>query len=151
MSCCRTNNFACLTLVSHYEVDILSGCQNWGIQYHLCSTYRGLWGLVVVWLSWLSGRALVVQARGVLCSTPGNCRPLHYLRLRASKCCFSGSELELVGISEVKVRVHVWRCISFFSGVHSRHKAFRHSGPNHKSKGPQKTSTPFTKTSATFQ
>ena len=29
---------------------ILSGCQvyNWGIQYHLCSTYRGLWGLVVV-------------------------------------------------------------------------------------------------------
>ena len=39
---------------------ILSGCQvcDWGIQYHLCSTYRGLWGLVVVRLSWLSGRAL---------------------------------------------------------------------------------------------
>ena len=39
---------------------ILSGCQvcNWGIQYHLCSTYRGLWGLVIVQLSWLSGRAL---------------------------------------------------------------------------------------------
>ena len=27
---------------------ILSGCQvcDWGIQFHLCSTYRGLWGLV---------------------------------------------------------------------------------------------------------
>ena len=39
----------------------LSGCQvcNWGIQYHLCSTYRGLWGLAVVRLSWLSGRALL--------------------------------------------------------------------------------------------
>ena len=33
--------------------NILSGCQvcDWGIQYHLCSTYRGLWGLVVVRLS----------------------------------------------------------------------------------------------------
>ena len=29
-------------------------------------TYRGLWGLVVVRLSWLSGRALAAQARGVL-------------------------------------------------------------------------------------
>ena len=29
---------------------ILSGCRvcDWGIQWHLCSTYRGLWGLVVV-------------------------------------------------------------------------------------------------------
>ena len=29
-----------------------SGCQvcKWGIQYHPCSTYRGLWGLVVVQL-----------------------------------------------------------------------------------------------------
>ena len=34
---------------------ILSGC-NWSIQYHLCRTCRGLWGLVVVWLSWLSMR-----------------------------------------------------------------------------------------------
>ena len=34
----------------------LSGCQvcDWGIQYHQCSIYRGLWGLVVVWLVWLS-------------------------------------------------------------------------------------------------
>ena len=47
---------------------ILSGywvC-DWGIQHHLCSACRGLWGLVVVQLSWLSGRALAVQARGVL-------------------------------------------------------------------------------------
>ena len=34
--------------------------------YNICKTasklsYRGLWGLVVVWLSYLSGRALVVQ------------------------------------------------------------------------------------------
>ena len=43
---------------------ILSGCQvcDWGIQYHLCSIYRGLWGLVVVRLSWFSGRALAAQA-----------------------------------------------------------------------------------------
>ena len=32
-------------------------------QYHLCSTYRGL---VVVRLLWLSGRALAAQARGIL-------------------------------------------------------------------------------------
>ena len=32
------------------------------IQYHLCSTYRGLWGVVFVQLSWLSGRALAAQA-----------------------------------------------------------------------------------------
>ena len=46
---------------------ILSGCQvcDWGIQYHLSSTYRGLWGLVVVQLSWLSGRALAAKARGI--------------------------------------------------------------------------------------
>ena len=37
-----------------------SVCQvcDWGIQYHLCSTCRGLLGLVVVWLLWHSGRAL---------------------------------------------------------------------------------------------
>ena len=31
---------------------ILSGCQvcDWGIRCHLCSTYKGLWGLVVVQL-----------------------------------------------------------------------------------------------------
>ena len=59
---------------------ILSGWQvcHWGIQYHLCSTYRGLWGLEVVQLSRLSGRALAAQARGVLVSTPDDCRPFHF-------------------------------------------------------------------------
>ena len=38
-------------------------------------TYRELWGLVVIWLSWLSGRALAAQARGLLGSTPGGCWP----------------------------------------------------------------------------
>ena len=45
---------------------------------HLCSTYRGLWGLVVVQVSWLSGRALVAQARGVVGLTPGSCWPFHF-------------------------------------------------------------------------
>ena len=59
---------------------ILGGCQvcDWGIQCHLCSTYRGLWGLVVVQLLWLSGRALAAQARGVLGSTPSDCRLFHF-------------------------------------------------------------------------
>ena len=60
---------------------ILSGCQlcDWGIQYHLCSKYRELWGLVVVQLSWLTGRALVAQARDVLGSTPSDC---HYFSIK---------------------------------------------------------------------
>ena len=41
-------------------------------------TYRGLLGLVVVWLSWLSGRALTAQAGSVLGSTPSDCRPFLY-------------------------------------------------------------------------
>ena len=54
---------------------ILSGYQvrDWGIQYHLCSTYRRLLGLVIVRRSCLSGRALVAQARGVLSSPPDDC------------------------------------------------------------------------------
>ena len=36
---------------------------DWSIKYHLCSACRGLWGLVVVRLSWLSGRALAAQAK----------------------------------------------------------------------------------------
>ena len=32
-----------------------------------------------VQLSWLSGRALVAQARGVLGLTPGDCQPFHSL------------------------------------------------------------------------
>ena len=61
-------------------VHILSGCQvcNLGIQYHQCSTYRGLWGLVVVRLLWLSGRVLAAQASVVLGLTPGDCGPFHF-------------------------------------------------------------------------
>ena len=47
---------------------------DWGIQYHLRTIHRGLWGLVVVRLSWLSGRTLAAQAGGVLGSTPSDCR-----------------------------------------------------------------------------
>lgn len=39
--------------------------------YHLCSTYRGMWGLLIVCLSWLSVRALVAQTRVVMGSTSG--------------------------------------------------------------------------------
>ena len=34
--------------------------------------------MVVVQLSWLSGRALAAQARGVLGLTPVSCRPFHF-------------------------------------------------------------------------
>ena len=44
-----------------------------GYNYH-----GGLWGLVVVWLSLLSGWALATQARGVLGLTPGGCQPFHF-------------------------------------------------------------------------
>ena len=33
---------------------------------------------MVVWLSGLSGRALVLRASGVLGSTPGDCRTFHF-------------------------------------------------------------------------
>ena len=48
--------------------NMLSGCQvcNWGIQHHLCSTYRVTWGLVVVQRLWLSGRPLAAQSQGCL-------------------------------------------------------------------------------------
>ena len=76
-----TQLFALLPiLLMEFWRHVLSGCQvcDWGIQYHLCSTYRGLWGLVVVRLLWLSGRALAAQARDVLGSTPGDCRLFHF-------------------------------------------------------------------------
>ena len=43
--------------------------------------------LVVVRLLWLSGRAPAAQARGVLGSTPSDCRPFHFplFRLITSK------------------------------------------------------------------
>ena len=64
--------FSCWPLIEFWR-HILSGCQgcDWGIQYQVYSTYRGLWELVVVQLSWLSSRALVAQARDVLGSTAG--------------------------------------------------------------------------------
>ena len=34
---------------------------------------------MVVWLSYLSGRALAAQARGALGSIPGDCRPFTFL------------------------------------------------------------------------
>ena len=46
---------------------------------YMCSTYRGFWALMVVQLSWLSGRALAAQAIGVLGSTPGSCQPFAFL------------------------------------------------------------------------
>ena len=68
---------------------MLSGCLvcDWGIQYHLCSTYRGLWGLVVVGWSWLSGREhwMAAQARGVLSSTSDNFQFFIFLYF-VSKC-----------------------------------------------------------------
>ena len=47
---------------------ILSGCLvcDWCIQYHLCSTYRELWRLVVVQLSWLGGRTLAAAASSAI-------------------------------------------------------------------------------------
>ena len=68
---------------------LMAGCQvwDWGIQYHLSSTHRGLWQLVVVQLSWLSGRALAAQARDVLALTPADCRPSLFC-LTTSKSLF---------------------------------------------------------------
>ena len=43
--------------------------------------YSGLWGVVVVWLLWLSGRALAAQARGVLGLTPSDCWAFLYFCL----------------------------------------------------------------------
>ena len=64
---------------------ILSGCQfatdfcDWGIQYHLCSTYRGLWGLVVIQLaepwrlkpevSWVDSRWLLAWPFSSICTS----------------------------------------------------------------------------------
>ena len=57
--------------------------------YHLCSTYRGMWGLVVVWLSWLIGRVLAAQPRGVLifCSKKSAPSPMLYLACLISRAC----------------------------------------------------------------
>ena len=44
---------------------------------------------MVVRLSWLSGRALAAQARGVLGLTPGDCQPFHFPPHNISKFIFS--------------------------------------------------------------
>ena len=44
-------------------------------------------GLVVVQLLWLSGRALAAQAKGVLGSTPGDCRLFHFPLFSPHKQC----------------------------------------------------------------
>ena len=65
----------------------------WMPQLHTWQAYRGLWGLVVVRLSWLSGRALAAQARGVLGSTTGNCWPFRFSSRtiqHAKTRCFMG-------------------------------------------------------------
>ena len=75
-----------LVVIASYILLISSrGCQmcNWGIQ---CSTHRALWGLVVIWLSWLTDRELVAQARDVLGLTLGRLFHLPlYFRLITSK------------------------------------------------------------------
>ena len=53
------------------------------IQYHLCSTYRGLWGLVVVLLSWLRSKALGL--------TPGN-----WVQLLATASLFTFLNFRLI-------------------------------------------------------
>ena len=45
--------------------------------HNLCSSYRGLWKLVVVRLSLLSGRTLAAQTRGVLGLMLGDCWPFY--------------------------------------------------------------------------
>ena len=42
---------------------VAARCVTEAIQCHLCRTYRGLWGLVVVRLSYFRGRALAAQAK----------------------------------------------------------------------------------------
>ena len=79
--------------------------------------YRELWGLVVVWLLWLSGRALVVQARGVLGSTPCNCCPFHFpLFLPDTSKFIYWSCLFVVGNKFVNGYVHkvcVWISVGY--------------------------------------
>ena len=53
---------------------VVAGCVTEAIS-TICTVHiEDLWELVVVWLSWFSGRALAAQARGVLVSTPSGCQ-----------------------------------------------------------------------------
>ena len=88
-----------------------------GIQYHLCSTYRGLWGLVVVLLSWVSDRALAAQARGVLSSNPST---FLYFRLITSEFLqyhLHGCNLSPLATKYEEERVHPDHCLFSFSAT----------------------------------
>ena len=95
--------------LTEFWLHTLSSCQvcNWGIQYHLCRTHRGLWGLVVVRLSWLSGRALAAQARGVLGLTPGNCWLFHFC-LKTSNFLCSHIRLQFEHHEVITLHAHAW-------------------------------------------
>ena len=65
--------------------------------------------LVVVGLSWLSGRALAAQARGVLGSTPGGCRPFSLSSIFASKHLISSLRQDALGTENDGTVKHLLR------------------------------------------
>ena len=98
--------------ISTAHTEWLSGV--WlSIQYHLWST---LWGLVAVRLSWLSARALVAQARGLLGWTPGDCQPF-------SLPLFSSRNFLILLCKKCKQAYTIWDCTS--SGWPSRQNVGR--------------------------
>ena len=54
---------------------LTSGRVTESFQYHLCSTYRGLWGLVVVRLLWLMAEYWLHKAGSI----SSDCQPFHFL------------------------------------------------------------------------
>ena len=83
----------------------------------MCSTYRGLWGLVVVRLSWLSGRALVAQARGVLGLIPAMASLFSFLYFRFITSKFISSvRLDVLSNSPTvkRSKVHAKPCLQHF-------------------------------------
>lgn len=98
--------------ISTAHTEWLSGV--WlSIQYHLWST---LWGLVAVRLSWLSARALVAQARGLLGWTPGDSQPF-------SLPLFSSRNFLILLCKKCKQAYTIWDCTS--SGWPSRQNVGR--------------------------
>ena len=73
------------------------------LQLFVSNTYKGLWGLVFVWLSWLNGRALAAQARGILGSTPGKCWLFHF-PLFSPQSCFQFSNM----VESLLFLLHEW-------------------------------------------
>ena len=58
--------------------------------------------MVVIWLLWLSGRALAPQVRGVLGSTPGGCQPFHFPQFSPHNFCklqYNGGDTSLVALA----------------------------------------------------